>query len=163
MDIQSLREHVFGARTAAADLTCEKEVVEEPKHYPGKRVLLVDDTPFFREVVRRYLADLDVEITTAVDGNDGLQALQNGSFDLVVSDIEMPNMNGWEFCKAAREQGHQIPFMALTSLAKADHEKQAKDCGFDDFEEKLDHDRLKQKVCYWLSESETRRLQDARR
>ncbi len=163
LDIQSLREHVFGARTAAADLTCEKEVVEEPKHYPGKRVLLVDDTPFFREVVRRYLADLDVEITTAVDGNDGLQALQNGSFDLVVSDIEMPNMNGWEFCKAAREQGHQIPFMALTSLAKADHEKQAKDCGFDDFEEKLDHDRLKQKVCYWLSESETRRLQDARR
>ncbi len=39
------------------------------------------------------------------------------------------------------------PLYGLTSLAKAEHEKVAKECGFDDFEEKLDHDRLKQKVC----------------
>ncbi len=69
LDIQSLREHVFGVRTATADSTCENEVVEEPRHYPGKRVL-GRRHPFFREVVRRYLSDLDVEITTAVDGTD---------------------------------------------------------------------------------------------
>ena len=61
---------------------------------------------------------------------------------MVVSDIEMPNMNGWEFCMAARKSGCQTPFLALTSLSKHENASKASECGFDQFEEKLDHDRL---------------------
>jgi len=113
----------------------------------------VDDTPFFREIVKRYLSDEDIEIVTGVDGRDGLELLAKQDFDLVVSDIEMPNMNGWQFCQAAREKGYRMPFVALTSLAKGENEQKAMACGFDDFEEKLDHDRLKRKVLHWLQSS----------
>lgn len=110
------------------------------------RVLLVDDTPFFREVVKRYFERMGLAVTTANDGVDGLEKLDGGTFDLVVSDIEMPNMNGWEFCKEARQSGCQTPFLALTSLNKSENATKALECGFDLFEEKLDHDRLIQAV-----------------
>lgn len=118
-----------------------------------QRILLVDDTPFFREVVKRYLQTELVEIDTAVDGKNGLELLARNEYDLVVSDIEMPTMDGWQFCKAARDAGYKMPFVALTSLAKLENEKRAVACGFDDFEEKLDHDRLKGKVADWLERS----------
>jgi two-component system chemotaxis sensor kinase CheA len=67
---------------------------------PLQRILLVDDTSFFREIVKRYLSSDKVEIMTGVDGLNGLELLAKYDFDLVVSDIEMPNMDGWQFCKA---------------------------------------------------------------
>src|SRR5690606_12634058 len=70
----------------------------------AKRILLVDDTSFFREIVKRYLSNDKLEIMTGVDGRHGLELLANNEFDLVLSDIEMPNMDGWQFCKAAREK-----------------------------------------------------------
>ncbi|MFN8709984.1 MAG: response regulator, partial [Planctomyces sp.] len=126
------------------------------KHRRHQRILLVDDTPFFRQVVTRYLADTGADIVTGVDGRQGLELLSSQHFDLVISDIEMPVMDGWQFCMAARERGFSLPFVALTSLAKAEHEQKARACGFDDFEEKLDHDRLRQKVLLWLQRSAER-------
>jgi CheY-like chemotaxis protein len=52
-----------------------------------------------------------------------------------------------------------MPFVALTSLAKAEHEQKAIACGFDDYEEKLEHDRLKRKVQLWLDRSFERTVQ----
>ncbi len=161
LDVQGLREQLFGEKRQ--DNSSNEEIDdEELVDLRGKKVLLVDDTPFFREVVRRYLSGMEMEIMTAVDGLDGLKALDNHPFDLVVSDIEMPNMNGWEFCKAARAKGITTPFVALTSLNKSDHELHAKECGFDDFEEKLDHDRLTKKVLQWLQKGSKRGAVDER-
>ena len=120
---------------------------------------MVDDTPFFREIVKRYLSNEQTEIVTAVDGFHGLEKLAESTFDLVLSDIEMPKMDGWQFCKSAREQGYRVPFVALTSLSKGENEERARQCGFDDFEEKLDHDRLKKKVAEWLDRSMNRGVQ----
>jgi two-component system chemotaxis sensor kinase CheA len=105
-------------------------------------LLLVDDTPFFREVVKRYLEAKGFRVCTAVDGLDALQKSESNHFDLIVSDIEMPNMNGWDFCREIRKRGYTGPMIALTSLSKLENEQHAAQCGFDTFEEKLDHDRL---------------------
>ena len=152
VDIQYLRERLFG--DSPAETTPDESKKRKPKGITGNRnsypdnpsvqphILLVDDTPFFREVVKRYFERIGLTVTTAVDGADGLKKLDTEPFDLVVSDIEMPNMNGWEFCKAAREKGCQTPFLALTSLSKNENAAKASECGFDQFEEKLDHDRL---------------------
>src|SRR5205085_1124229 len=57
------------------------------------RLLLIDDTPFFREVVKRYLVAEGHQVETAVNGEDALKQLAAGpEFDLIVSDIEMPVM-----------------------------------------------------------------------
>ncbi len=158
LDIQQLREFLFSIPSGSET---KKQVVAPERDEAASlripsRILLVDDTPFFREVVKRYLADAQTEIVTAVDGQQGLEYLARQPFDLVVSDIEMPTMDGWQFCKSARDKGYRMPFVALTSLAKGEYEARARECGFDDFEEKLDHDRLKRKVEHWLSPRSTR-------
>jgi two-component system chemotaxis sensor kinase CheA len=54
----------------------------------------------------------------------------------------MPGLDGWGVARQARELGYRLPLLALTSLSKREHEARARDCGFDEFEEKLNHDRL---------------------
>jgi two-component system chemotaxis sensor kinase CheA len=147
LDIQYLREGIFGrARALSTSQSREVDLVSSPQVKATldvvPHILLVDDTPFFREVVRRYFERDGFVVTTAIDGNDGMRKLAEGDFDLVVSDIEMPNLDGWGFCQAARKAGYKTPFMALTSLSKTENSARAIECGFDGFEEKLDHDRL---------------------
>ena len=121
----------------------------------AKRLLLIDDTAFFREVVKRYLSTEGYEIVTAVHGADGLKRLaSDGDFDLIVSDIEMPIMDGWEFARTARRQGIKTPMLALTSLSGVQYENKAKECGYDAYETKLDHDRLLRKVNAMLTAGE---------
>ena len=61
-----------------------------------KRVLVVDDSLTVREVERRLLENRGYEVTVAVDGMDGWNTLQNQTFDLIISDIDMPRMTGFE-------------------------------------------------------------------
>jgi CheY-like chemotaxis protein len=108
--------------------------------------LLVDDAPFFREVVGRYLSGAGMAVTSAVHGKDALEKLSEGPFDLIVSDIEMPVMDGWTFARHVRDRGYRGPLLALSSLRKPENEAKARACGFDDYEEKLNHDSLIQRV-----------------
>ena len=112
-----------------------------------KRLLLIDDTAFFREVVKRYLTAEGYEIETAIHGEDGLAKLAaSADFDLIVSDIEMPVMDGWDFAVEVRRRGITTPMLALTSLSGIEFEAKSKECGYDSYEEKLNHDRLIRKV-----------------
>lgn len=123
-----------------------------------KKLLLVDDTAFFREVVKRYLAAEGHEVVTAIHGQDGLSQLsREHDFDLIVSDIEMPVMDGWEFAREVRRRGIQTPMLALTSLSGIEYEVKAQDCGYDSYEVKLDHDRLVRKVGNLLAAQEVSR------
>jgi two-component system chemotaxis sensor kinase CheA len=133
LDSHSLVENLIGA---------DRPAVEPAPTAGQSRVLVVDDTPFFREAVGRYLAGAGLSVTSAVHGKDALEKLSASSFDLVVSDIEMPVMDGWTFAQHARDRGYRGPLLALSSLTKAENEARAKACGFDDYEEKLNHDRL---------------------
>jgi two-component system chemotaxis sensor kinase CheA len=113
---------------------------------PGARprVLLVEDTQFFREVVQGYLEAAGYEVQTAVDGMDGLAKLDAAPFDLVVSDVEMPVLNGFEFARAVRRRpdGKTVPLMALTTLDSPGDRQEALACGFDRHEVKLDRQRF---------------------
>ena len=63
----------------------------------GKRILVVDDSITVREVERNMLANIGYAVEVAVDGMDGWNAVRMGDYDLVISDIDMPRMNGFEF------------------------------------------------------------------
>lgn len=77
-----------------------------PMHALGarraQRALVVDDSATVREVERQILKRMGFEVETAVDGLDGWHTLRDGVFDLVVSDIDMPRMNGIEFVRTLR-------------------------------------------------------------
>lgn len=108
------------------------------------RVLIVDDTQFFRDVVGRYLSDNGYQVTTAEHGKAALEILARQSFDLVVSDLEMPVMDGWALAVAIRQESkyQRLPLLALTTLAGAAAEAKSLAHGFDGHEVKLDRDSL---------------------
>jgi two-component system chemotaxis sensor kinase CheA len=148
LDMHRLEQRLFGAPTADARPAAARGGRPE-------RLLVVDDTPFFLEVVKRYLAAEGHEVETAVNGEDGLARLSAGRpYDLIISDIEMPVMDGWEFARRARRLGVRTPMLALTSLSGTSYETKARECGYDAYEVKLDHDRLVRKVGHLLANRE---------
>lgn len=110
----------------------------------AKRVLVVDDSIFFRQLVTTTLETEGWRVRTADGGKQALKFLEAGDkFDVVVSDIEMPELNGWELAKAIREHGWiDLPLLALTSLAGAHQETKALRAGFDRFLVKFQTDRF---------------------
>jgi len=81
-------------------------------------VLIVDDSSTMRKIIARSLrqAGFSVdEIYEAGDGIEGLNALGANKVDLILSDINMPNMDGLEFVKAVRGKGSKVPIVMITT------------------------------------------------
>jgi two-component system chemotaxis sensor kinase CheA len=127
-----------------ADLVSRPELPPPPPAVPARRrrILLVEDTQFFRHLVRGHLEGEGYEVVTAVHGAEGLERLREETFDLVVSDIEMPVMDGWAFARAVRESGAGLPLLALTTLNSAADRERALACGFSGYEVKIDRERF---------------------
>lgn len=122
---------------------------------PMKRILLVDDTQFFREVVGSYLRGAGYDVEVADQGAAGLEKLYHQRFDLVVSDIEMPVMDGWTLARTIRqnEAWRQLPLLALTTLSSQGDRDRAAACGFNAYEVKLDRERFLGAVRELIGES----------
>jgi two-component system chemotaxis sensor kinase CheA len=111
-------------------------------------VLLAEDTPFFQKMEKSYLEDAGYKVTLVTNGAEALEALERQSFDLVVSDIQMPVMDGYQLVKRIRENKSwsHMPVIAVTSMTGEWHAQQGMDSGFDFYEAKLDRDRLLSKI-----------------
>ena len=82
-----------------------------------ERVLLVEDDPSIREVAGLGLTQAGFRVTTSADGRDGLVQFRNQSFDLVVLDIMLPELDGYEVCRQIRTES-RVPIIMLS--AKSD-------------------------------------------
>ena len=92
----------------------------------AKRVLVVEDSITVREVERQILRQMGLDVETAVDGVDGWNALQHGGYDLVVTDIDMPRMNGIEFVRTLRaDPRFQTVPVIVVSYKDRDSDRQA--------------------------------------
>lgn len=121
----------------------EGEMVAEAAR---KHVLLVDDSSFFRKFMRPVILAANYRVSTAEDGQEGLEILQKygSEIDIVISDIDMPKMNGVEFVKAAKADHHisHIPFVALTSHEEDDFDQDIKDMGFEQLVTKSNRNKV---------------------
>jgi two-component system sensor histidine kinase/response regulator len=99
------------------------------------RVLVVDDSPTQAAEVRFMLEAAGFEVEVAPDGRQGLDRFHNGAFDVVVSDILMPVMNGYELCRAIKSEpaGRSVPVILLTMLNDPMDVISALECGADNF------------------------------
>ena len=80
------------------------------------RVLVIDDDANVRDVVRYLLEDFGYDCETAADGPRGLARFQEGGWDLVVTDLGMPEMSGWEVVEAIRRRSPTMPIVLITGL-----------------------------------------------
>lgn len=88
------------------------------------KILVVDDFPTMRRIIRNLLKDLGYEnVDEAEDGAMGLEKLRNGSFDFVVSDWNMPNLDGLEMLKQIRADAtlSSLPVLMVTAEAKKEN------------------------------------------
>ena len=99
----------------------------------GKHVLVVDDSITVREVERNMLAARGYQVDVAVDGMDGWNAIRMNRYDLVISDIDMPRMNGFEFVQLIKqdERLHGTPVMIVSYKDREEDRQRGLDAGAD--------------------------------
>ena len=97
-----------------------------------KNILIVDDEPDIREILRYNLEKEGFSITEAVDGNDALDKVSK-DLDLAILDIMMPGKDGYEVCRKIREQGNTLPIVFLTAMDRELDEVRGLEVGGDDY------------------------------
>ena len=110
-----------------------------------RRVLLVDDSPFFRNMLAPLLSVAGYQVTALGTADEALKLKDGGAdFDVIVSDIEMPGMNGFEFAAAVRKDARwsATPMVALSSHASQSDLERGREAGFSDYVAKFDRDAL---------------------
>ena len=127
----------------------------EPTFLPDTlSVLLVEDNPANRQLFKALLEPLDIQVTEAVNGAEGVEAAKRGAFDLIVMDIQMPVMNGIEATKAIRQLGAplcDIPIIALTANILPEQVNEYILAGMNDVLAKpVRAAALLQKIAFWL-------------
>jgi len=99
------------------------------------RILIADDNEPNRELLEVYLADVDCEIATAVDGSDTLEKVASFEPDIILLDIMMPKLSGFEVCQQLKADPvtRQIMVLMVTALGELGDIERAVEAGTDDF------------------------------
>jgi CheY-like chemotaxis protein/anti-sigma regulatory factor (Ser/Thr protein kinase) len=124
--------------------------------FPRRRVLVVDDGPENRELVRLVLSELGLEIEEAENGRIGVDKTLAGSFDAVLMDIQMPELDGLSATRELRARGCALPVVALTAHAMKGYEQEIRAAGCSDWLVKpIDIDRLVELLARMLGGTRT--------
>jgi len=86
----------------------------------SKSVLLVDDDKEFRRAMKKMFERSGYEIRIACDGREALDALSDEEFDLIISDLRMPNLDGLEMMGELRRRGLDVPIVFLTAFGEVE-------------------------------------------
>lgn len=115
-------------------------MTEQAQNQPGTElptsvVLIVDDNPQNVELLQAFLESLQVKIVTARDGQEALEKVQQHNPDLILLDIMMPRMSGFQVCKKLKSDPNtkDIQILMVTALNELGDIEQATECGTDDF------------------------------
>jgi two-component system cell cycle response regulator DivK len=121
-------------------------------------ILLVEDNEMNRDMLTRRLERKGYTVITAEDGGQGKEMAHSGSPDIILMDMSLPVMNGWEVTRLLKSDvaTKHIPIIALTAHALATDRAKALEAGCDDYDTKpVDFARLMEKIDSLLLEKKT--------
>ena len=120
----------------------------------GKRALLVDDSPFFRNLLAPLLSVAGFSVTTSESATEALTLRESGhTFDVIISDIEMPQMDGFAFAQEVRGDPRwgNVPMVALSAHATDQDFERGRSVGFNDYVAKTDREELMRSLAHTVS------------
>ncbi len=133
------------------DIETKKQLIKEGGE---KTILFAEDSAFFRNQVKSFMKEDGFIVLEAEDGQIAWELLKERAddIDIVVTDLEMPNMDGFELTKKIKETPEYSHFkvIALTSLASESHIQKGKKVGIDEYEIKLDREKLMKLIKRYL-------------
>jgi CheY-like chemotaxis protein/HPt (histidine-containing phosphotransfer) domain-containing protein len=136
-----------------------REAFVAPSHdegvHQGKLILIAEDNEFNQQIIRRQLALLGFASEVANDGREALNLWKTGEYALLLTDVRMPNIDGYELTAAIRAEEKtgtsHMPIIAITANALKDEEENCKSAGIDDYLPKpLRLDPLKAMLEKWM-------------
>jgi signal transduction histidine kinase/ActR/RegA family two-component response regulator len=134
-------------------------------HKVGGRVLVVDDNSVNRKILARQLELAGASTDAAAGGEEALDLWRKGSYDLVLADLQMPSMDGFELARRIRENERidrrgRTPILAVTASALEDQEQKSRDVGMDGLITKpVGIEQLKATLDVWLKDARTEKAQ----
>ena len=112
-----------------------------------QKILVVDDEPMIRELLSDFLSEEGYSISEATNGKEALEMIQKEPFNLVLSDIRMPEMSGFDLVKLVKKHSQRIGFILMTGFSTIYSEGDVRKIGADDYLPKpLDLSDLLEKV-----------------
>src|ERR1035441_809013 len=127
-------------------------------------ILIVEDSPTQAEKLKYILEENDFRVVTVCNGQQALEAMRARKPTLVITDINMPEMNGYELCRRIRadEQLGEVPVILLTALSDPEDVFKGLECGADNFITKpYDENNLLARIQYLLANAHLRKREKA--
>jgi len=119
-------------------------------------ILIVEDEQRLAEILKKQLEDLGFKVEIAHDGYLGKKMVQNNEYNLIILDINLPLLNGYDLCKEIRKTNSNIPIIMLTALGTSDNKLMGFEAGADDYVLKpFDFRELLARVNVFLRRSDT--------
>ena len=145
------------APTPAARATSQEDVAAARARLAGARILVAEDNAFNQLVIRKLITRCGATATVCSNGREAIEALMREPFDLVLMDVQMPELDGYEATRRIRATpalaGQRI--IAMTANAMVEDRRRCVEAGMDDFETKpIDPDRLYLTLAKWLPTGE---------
>ncbi len=122
-DLEAVREAALKAAADAASLPV----------FSGQPVLVADDAEENRTLLTVLLEERGLNVTTVENGQLAFEAVENHEYEIVLSDLQMPELDGYGFVKKARDAGHELPIVALTADAMKGMRERVVAAGFTDY------------------------------
>lgn len=131
--ILNIADLIKSALQLPAGMIAPAPATPDDSSVPQKRVLVVEDSITARSLIKGILELAGYAVSTAVDGVDGYTQLRGGAFDIVVSDVEMPRMNGFELTAKIREDKKlaDVPVILVTALESREDRERGIEVGAD--------------------------------
>lgn len=97
------------------------------------KILIVDDDPFIRKLIQLSLRNAELELADCTNGREALELVGRSRVELVILDIMMPEMDGWELCTELRRLYPDLPLLMLTAKSESSHKVRGFQLGVDDY------------------------------